>query len=715
MTTVTASDVGEGDEELAARMRELAVGLYDTLGHPRGFALSADGTRLCYLRARDPDDRRQALWFINLDGDADPTLLVDPDDLGDDQDMSAAERARRERTREQASGITAYAATPDLGTVTFAHGARLHVVAVADGTVDALDVAGPVAESRPSPDGRHVAWVAGGRLHVADITGAAARELAGDDDPDVTWGLAEFVAAEEMGRRRGFWWAPDSTAIAACRVDVRAVQRWWLHEPLTPGAAPSALRYPAAGTTNASVELAVLGLDGDRTDVVWDRERLPYLAAVRWPQGAPLTLAVQQRDQRHVEIRTVDVSGDTQLHRTITSDPWVELVDGTPSWTADGRLVTVEDDPSVDTRRVLVDGTPHSPAGLHVASVVSCGPEGVVVAASADDPTASGLWSLPLDADTPRALTPEHGVHGGFGTAGTVVVHGERSDDTSVTTRVLRDGTPVIDLPQIPITAGVQPNPRFATLADDELRAALLLPSWYTEGQLPVLLDPYGGPHARRVRQSARGFLVSQWFADAGLAVLVVDGRGTPGRGLAWEHAVHGDLATPALEDQERGLRAAAARWPLLDLERVAIRGWSFGGFLAALAVLRRPDVFHAAVAGAPVTDWRRYDTHYTERYLGHPDVDPEAYDRSSLLADAARLRRPLLLLHGFADDNVVAAHSVALSNALLSAGRPHCLLPLSATTHVTRDPVQRSALLEIQLRFIRDALGLASRSGPSQ
>ncbi|MBW3606193.1 MAG: DPP IV N-terminal domain-containing protein, partial [Actinobacteria bacterium] len=443
MTTVAASGLREGDEELSARMRELAVGLYDTLGHPRSFTLSAGGTRLCYLRARSHDDRRQALWIVDLDGDADPTLLVDPDDLGDDRDASAAERARRERTREQAGGITAYAATADLGTLTFAHGARLHVVTVADRSMDVLDVTGPVAEPRPSPDGRHVAWVADGRLHVADIAGDAARELAGDDDPDVTWGLAEFIAAEEMGRLRGFWWAPDGMAIAACRVDATAVERWWLHEPLTPDAPPSALRYPAAGTSNAAVELAVLGLDGSRTDVVWDRERLPYLAAVRWPQGGPLTLGVQERDQRRLEVRTVVAGGETRVHRTITGDPWVELVDGTPNWTADGQLVTVEDDLSVDTRRVVVDGTAHSPAGLHITGVVSCGPHGVVVTASADDPTASGLWSLLVDAAPPRALTPEDGVHGGVAAAGTVVVHRERSDDTSVATRVLRDGAPV--------------------------------------------------------------------------------------------------------------------------------------------------------------------------------------------------------------------------------------------------------------------------------
>jgi dipeptidyl-peptidase-4 len=272
-------------------------------------------------------------------------------------------------------------------------------------------------------------------------------------------------------------------------------------------------------------------------------------------------------------------------------------------------------------------------------------------------------------------------------------------------------------LPQVPADLPLRPRPRLATLAPTRLRAALLLPSWYEQGEgerqraggLPVLLDPYGGPHARRVRQAARGFLTSQWFAEAGFAVLVIDGRGTPGRGLAWEHAVAGDLATCPLEDQVRGLHAAAERWPMLDLNRVAIRGWSFGGFLAALAVLRRPDVFHVAIAGAPVTDWRLYDTHYTERYLGDPTNEPAAYKGSSLLADAPHLRRPLMLLHGLADDNVVAAHTLRLSRELLRAGRPHTVLPLPDTTHVTRDPRQESRLLSIQLDFIREALGASS------
>ena len=200
---------------------------------------------------------------------------------------------------------------------------------------------------------------------------------------------------------------------------------------------------------------------------------------------------------------------------------------------------------------------------------------------------------------------------------------------------------------------------------------------------LPVLLDPYGGPHASGCWPPATRYLTSQWFADQGFAVVVTDGRGTPGRGPAWEQAVHRDLAGPALDDQVDALQPCRRRIPELDLGRVAIRGWSFGGYLAALAVLRRPDVFHAAVAGAPVTDWRLYDTHYTERYLGHPAERPDAYRRNSLLADGRPSSdRPLLLVHGLADDNVVAAHTLRLSSA--AAGRRP---PPQRPAPVGRDP----------------------------
>jgi dipeptidyl-peptidase-4 len=702
-------DKPRDDQRLTELATALAATRRGTLGQPRSFAVAADGGYVCFLRAAGQDDPRQALWID--DGTGGARLLVHPDRLGDEVALDDVERARRERTRELGSGITAFAGTPRLDILTFAYNGRIHVVTTHDGSRHTLDVAGPVVDPRPSPTGRHVAWVADGALHVAGIDGSAPQVLASDRDPAVTWGLAEFVAAEEMGRLRGFWWSPDGTALAACRVDVGTVQRWWLHDASAPQTAPTALRYPAAGTTNADVDLAVIGLDGSQVAVAWDRDALPYLTGVRWSAGTPLTFAVQSRDQRRMEVRVMaDDHGDTRVVRSITANPWVALIDGAPCWTPDGRLVTVEDDPGSDTRRLVVDEQFRSPAGLHIDAVLAARPDDIVVQASAADPTATVVWSVPLDGDPPQPLSVLTGVHQAVVGGDTLVMHSQHANDTASEIVLRRPSAAPAALPELPVELPLAPRPILATLSPAKLRAALLLPSWYRSGVLPVLLDPYGGPHVRRVRQAARGYLVSQWFAEAGLAVLVIDGRGTPGRGLAWEHAVAGDLATGALDDQVHGLRAAAAQWSVLDLSRVAIRGWSFGGFLAALAVLRRPDVFHAAIAGAPVTDWRLYDTHYTERYLGDPADEPAAYKHSSLLADAPHLRRPLMLLHGLADDNVVAAHTLRLSQELLRAGRPHTVLPLPNMTHVTRDPHQESRLLTLQLEFVRDALGVPSR-----
>jgi len=255
----------------------------------------------------------------------------------------------------------------------------------------------------------------------------------------------------------------------------------------------------------------------------------------------------------------------------------------------------------------------------------------------------------------------------------------------------------------------VTPNVTIHRVGDDDLSVAVVLPHGETSGPLPVLLDPYGGPHAQRVVSAQNAYLSSQWFADQGFAVIIIDGRGTPGRGTEWERAVLHDLAGPVIDDQVRGLEAIttelAGKGIELDRTRVGIRGWSFGGYLAALAVLTRPDVFHAAVAGAPVTEWRLYDTHYTERYLGDPLTDPAPYDRSSLLPLADQLTRPLLLIHGLADDNVVAAHTLQLSSALLAAGKAHEVLPLSGVTHMTPQEVVAENLLLHQLGFLRRAL----------
>jgi dipeptidyl-peptidase-4 len=261
------------------------------------------------------------------------------------------------------------------------------------------------------------------------------------------------------------------------------------------------------------------------------------------------------------------------------------------------------------------------------------------------------------------------------------------------------------------------PAPRLIEAGPDGIRTAVLFPSWHTPGSaLPVLMDPYGGPGMRRVVKSAAMYLTSQWFAEQGFAVVVADGRGTPGRSPSWERRIAGDFATGILEDQVTALTAAAEAFPELDTSRVGMRGWSFGGYLSALAVLRRPDVFHAGVAGAPPTDWRLYDTHYTERYLGHPEQNPDAYAASSLLGDPARavlsVIRPLLIIHGLADDNVFVAHSLRLSSALLAAGYPHSVLPLSGITHMTSQEAVAENMLLLQVAFLKQALAQPAEGG---
>jgi dipeptidyl-peptidase-4 len=518
----------------------------------------------------------------------------------------------------------------------------------------------------------------------------------------VFWGLPEFIAAEEMDRHRGHWWSPDGTRIAAARVDERPVGVWQISDPTDPSTPSRPVRYPAAGTQNALVTLHLFGLEasagGERVDVEWDLEAFPYLARVAWVEGAPLTLLVQSRDQRTTRVLEVDdATGRTSEVREDTDPAWVDLVDGSPERLPDGRLLHTMD--SEGTRRLAVDGEPVTPPGLQVRSILHAGTP-ILVAAS-EEPTEVHVWSVEPGGEA-RQLTSTEGMHTATAGGEVVVLVSRGLDAVAPRTVVLREGREVAEIASTAEVPVMTPRPRFLTLGDRELRAALLLPDGAEPDRpLPVLLDPYGGPHAQRVTRSAAAFVTPQWLADQGFAVLVVDGRGMAGRGPAWDREVYRDFSI-TLDDQVDALHAAAERFAFLDLSRVGIRGWSFGGFLAAMAVLRRPDVFHAAIAGAPVTDQRLYDTHYTERYLGIPDEEPEAYRRSSVLPDAPALERPLLLIHGLADDNVVVAHSLRLSAALFEARRPHELVLLPNLTHLS---VRAENLLRIQVDFLRRTL----------
>ncbi len=678
-----------------------------TLGAPRTIRVSPDGQRVVFLRSGAGDDPSTGLWVLDTQTGKE-RLVGDPADVRGDGVLTAEERLRRERVRESASGIVAYETDRDVRVAAFTVNGALFVADLADATLRRVPLAEPVTDPIPSPDGSRVAFLAGGGVDVVDFGGAGAvRVVEPSDDPDVSWGQAEFVAAEEMDRHRGFWWSPDGGTLAVSRVDVRGVQRWHIADPSEPAAPPVTVAYPAAGTPNADVSLHLVPLDGgQRVAVDWDRGYFPYLADVVWSPHGPLTLVVQSRDQRTLRLLGVDLeTGATEVLRERHDRRWLDLVPGVPRWLPDGRLLDVVD--LDDTSSVAAAGDVLTPPGLQVRAVVGTNDEAVFVTASTE-PTSIGVWRVPLDGDEPVLLSAEPGIATGAVGAETVVLSQRDLDSTSSRTLVHapdRDATIANLAAEPPLTVRVE----MLRLGPDELRGALVLPRDWEEGTspLPVLLDPYGGPHAQRVLASAAAYLVSQWFAESGFAVLVVDGRGTPGRGPSWDRAVAGDLATPVLQDQVTGLQAAAESSSALDLDRVAIRGWSFGGFLAALAVLRRPDVFHAAVAGAPVTDQRLYDTHYTERYLGLPQENPEAYRRSSLIDDAAGLSRPLLLVHGLADDNVVSAHTLRLSRALLEAGRPHRVLPLTGVTHMTSQERVAENLLRLELAFLREALGL--------
>jgi dipeptidyl-peptidase-4 len=706
--------------------RQAARTIGFTLGAPRSFRLSPDGEAVIFLRSRGGTDPVTCLWALDV-ATGDERLIADPAELGhagatDDP----VEKARRERARERAGGIVAFATDAACTVAAFALAGTVYLADLRQaGGVRELPTLRPAADPRPDPTGAYVAYVSDGVLWVCEITAGTDRVLADPKGADgVSFGLAEFVAAEEMDRNRGYWWAPDGSAILTARVDDTPVQFWHIADPANPATEARPVRYPSAGTPNAVVSVFVATLAGDLTEVSWDAAALPYLVTASWDAsiGHPL-LVVASRDQRDMRILAVDpATGATSLVRADTDPSWVDIVTGVPAslpggqvvWTADiggaKRVVAgTEAEHAAGTAAVL------TPDSINVREVLGTDGDTVLFTASAQDPASIAVWSAGPAGVEP--LTPADGVYSAQQAASTLLLVSRTLADAATSVRLLRSGSgdePRIEVGRIGSLAETPnlpaPQPMLTWSAGpSRIRTAIILPSWHTpgSGKLPVLCDPYGGPHGQRVVASGGAHLNSQWFAEQGFAVVVADGRGTPGRGPEWDRTVAGDLAGPILADQVEALHSAAEQCPDLDLTKVGIRGWSFGGYLSALAVLRRPDVFHAGIAGAPPTDWRLYDTCYTERYLGLPDAQPETYAQSSLLADAPKLTRPLLLIHGLADDNVVVAHSLRLSAALLAAGRPHSVLPLSGVTHMaSREDVAENLLL-LQVDFLRGSLGI--------
>ena len=669
----------------------------------------------------------------------------------------------------------------------------------------------PVLNPRIAPNGHLVAYTTGRMINLIVIgeNGQPDDErcVCGvDDNADITVGLAEFIAGEEMDRYDGFWWSPDSRSLLITRVDESPEPRWFIADPANPTSPATGRRYPQALTNNAEVRLfrfdvgeaerragnmAYASID-DLPEVWWDRRGYEYLASVSWSRGGDPLIAVQNRRQTALQVLRIAAEGSdpnvgyasvesvldgftiqetgysdgnnkrwlpTETLEVQGSRYWLDLIHGVPAWTPDGRLITSMMDEEADASRLAVNGKAFTPAEWQILEVLHVSDHDVLARATRD-PRCVDVVSFPLPAVNetstaaaaqPRVLNPEPGVWTASRQGEGLVLSG-RTMDSAQAIMQHRINSHSAVIANHAATPGFAPNTFFTELGPNHLRAAITLPSvgsaYAHADTLPVLMTPYGGPMHREAMLSQAYHWDSQWWADQGFIVVAADGRGTGARGLRWDHAMfeHFDLA---LDDQIDAVRAlpdaldpshSAAAYavvsrmgdaeaqtqsrhddndhaelsqsipssspapalPRPDLNRVAIIGWSFGGYLSALAAIRAPEVFRAACAGAPPTDWTLYDTHYTERYLG---MSPEVYEANSLIADAPKLRRPLMLIHGFADDNVTVANTLRLSSALLAAGREHTVLPLTGITHMTNDPTVAENLLLLQRDFLRDAL----------
>jgi dipeptidyl-peptidase-4 len=698
-----------------------------TAGAPRSFVVSDEREEVYFLRGKALLDSYLNLWALDVSGE-EPVerLVVDAAALlGTSSDeVPEVERQRRERLRETSAGITAFSCDESQHWATFSLSGTLYLVNLeGEPKVRRLGQDSGVVDPRLDPTGHRVAYVAGSTLSVIEVeTGHVAVLAESLDDGHV--GLADFVAAEEFDRSRGHWWSPDGTTLAYEVVDESKVETVWLFDPAKPTSEPSSRRYPRAGTNNPGVGLHLVKMDGSTQVVSWDAERFPYLVTVSWPQRLDIDapgplLTLMSRDQRLQAIVAVDAAnGRTDVLLEIRDDCFVESVEGAPTFTQDGRLLVAVADRESDTYRLAFvdDGvlTPFSPIGLQIAGVLGVGASSVLASAKVT-PISVVMAEVSFDG-TVRITGEDSAVTQALAGSpqGLAVIASTSLATTSVSFRVERRAAGPLEVGTFAIDStasspSVNPRPRLLVAGPHQLQVAVLLPSVMPEisERLAIIMSPYGGPHHQRVVGAARAFAMDQYLADQGFCVVVADGRGTGGRGPSWDRSVVGNLGNAPVDDQVAALDAVLAEFgDLVDRDRVGIRGWSFGGYLAARCVLTRPDVFHAAVAGAPVTDFQWYDTGYTERYLGQPGENPEVYEEHSLIPLAPRLERPLFLIHGYNDDNVLFCHTQLLSSALTAAGRPHRVVGLSGVTHMPVDPVIAEHLVQLEIEFFRESLG---------
>ncbi len=711
------------------------------LGRPQKPKISPDGKTVLFLRA-DPKTPKMKLFEFDVASGKTKELLS-PEMLlkGGEENLSPEEKARRERMRVSVGGFADYHLDKDGKNILVALGGKLYVFERSTGKITELKTGegGAIVDPKWSPDGKKIAYVRGFDVYVYDLAAGKESPVTTGGTAIKTHGLAEFVAQEEMGRFSGYWWSPDSKFIAYTEADHTGVETWWIADPLKPDQKPEEQFYPRPGKKNVAVKLGIVPVGGgEMVWVEWDRKKYEYLAAVRWDELGPLTLQVQDRKQQELLLLRADTkTGKTTKLLEEKDAAWVNLNQNLPRFTKslegfiwiggdkDGESeVQLRDWNTGQTKAVLVPAD-HSPEEVLTAYLTDDGLDVVysvvhgyqkwinlrlISRVTTNPKVVFDVQFHPL----PGLFQPLYGQHSamypkwGEPIANWPQIYTSTNNVMMPVTTVhsFNGVNPSEVLPSIAIEPPFKPDVKF-DMVGDYWTAVVRPRDFDPKKKYPVIVDVYGGPKHLHVVQAMRNWLVPQWLADQGFIVVAIDNRGTPGRGRDWERAIYQKFGTVPLEDQVKGLKLLCEKFPEMDCDRVGIVGWSFGGYMAANAVLRRPDVFKAAVAGAPVTDWEDYDTHYTERYMGLLPESQKAYDEASLIPLAKDLKRPLRLVHGTADDNVYYRHTLKLSDALFRAGKDFEAIALPGVTHMySADPTVMERFWAGNATFFKQHLG---------
>jgi dipeptidyl-peptidase-4 len=669
---------------------------------PRLLRLSPDGRYASMLKPRSEDRERFDLWAMDT-GTGQLRMLVDSARIGGGE-ISEAEKMRRERARVGGSkGIVEYEWAPDGRSILAPVDGDLYLADVATGSVRRLtDTPATELDAHVSEGGRYVSFVRDQNLYAIDLTTGTERPLTAEGKGPVTCGTAEFVAQEEMDRRTGTWWGPGDSRVAVECYDESKVQVVTRAAIGANGTRTFDQRYPAAGTPNVVVTLWLMNPDGARrvrVDLGADPDI--YLARVNWSKdGRTLYVQRESRDQKRLDMLAVDpATGASRVLFSETAKSWINLNDdfrplrdGSLIWGsersgfhhlyrfANGQWTPITRGEWVMTGLVGVDEPHHR---LFFTGNTDGAIEQDVYSVDYLQPgepqrlSETGYWnSAEMDKVGTRLLvsrsSPEQPPQ--------VYL----ADESGKRIEWLDQNKLDAGHPYAPYLAAHRPV-RFGTIkaADGTtLYWEMITPPLKPGRKYPVFFEHYGGPGTGQQVSRAWGNPMRQYWVSKGWIYFQIDNRGSYNRGKAFEDQIYHAMGTVEVDDQ-----ATAARWlqkrPFVDPRRIAISGWSYGGYMSLKMLEKAPKGLYAAgVVGAPVTKWELYDTHYTERYLGNPAIDPKPYQTSDALAGAWKIDEPFLLLHGMSDDNVVFENSSMLADELQQADRPFDMMFYVGQTH---------------------------------